>query len=98
MPPVDHFQQLGLSEGARLILKHFRDKGFKQLEYEYPAALLSLFTDSAVCEQSLRELRALGYIEVGPTVPRHVPVAHRVPAAAITLEGQRFIAAGGLDD
>lgn len=87
----------GLSEGAKVILRHFRDTGAEQLAYEYPATIAALFSDPQQCEDALEELYSEGLIELGAELPRHIPVSNRVRAAAITLEGLRLIERGDLD-
>lgn len=86
-----------LSDDAKIILRHFRDEKIPQLAYEYPATLEALFDDPQRCERAQAELYSLGLIDLGPEMPRHIPVASRVRAAAITLEGERRIAQGNLD-
>lgn len=88
---------IGLSESAKVILRYFRDNQFAQLEYELPDTIAGLFNDPEECERAETELFNLGLINLGPGMPRHVPVANRVRAAALTLEGQRFIAKDDLD-
>lgn len=92
-----HGMDGGLSELAKTMLKHFRDQKIPQLSYEYPATLSELYSSAEECESAQNELSALGYIDLGPSMPRHIPQSNLVRAAAITLEGERFIASGGLE-
>ncbi|ESY03895.1 hypothetical protein X753_21320 [Mesorhizobium sp. LNJC399B00] len=78
-----------LSEGAKKILRHFRDNKIPQLAYEFPDTLAALFDDPEECEQAQKELQGRGFIELGPELPKHIPVSSRVRHAAITLEGER---------
>jgi hypothetical protein len=87
-----------ISEEAKTMLRHFRDNKIGQLLYEYPDVLRRLYVDARDCERAQLELNRLGFLELGPGVPSHIPVANRVRAAALTLEGERFIADGGLGD
>lgn len=88
----------GLSDAAKVILRHFRDNQIPQLAYEYPATVANLFSDPEECERAQSELHNLGLVDLGPELPRHIPVVNRVRATAITLDGERFIARGNLDD
>ena len=94
LPP--RFEMPGLSEGAKVILRHFRDQKIAQLEYEYPDTLAGLFADPEDCERAQTELAQLGYIALGPARPAHIPAKSRVRAAAITLEGECYIAKNDL--
>lgn len=80
-----------------MILRHFRDEKIGQLEYEFPETLSALFSKPEECEQAQDELYGLGLIALGPALPKHIPVSNRVRAAAVTLEGVRFIERGELD-
>src|SRR5271165_3277497 len=82
----------GLSDGAKIILRHFRDNKIPQLAHEYAANLAALFADTEECERAQHELHQLGLIELGPAPPVRIPVKSRVRSAAITLEGERYVA------
>lgn len=88
---------MDISEAAKIMLRHFRDEKIAQLAYEYPATLAGLYSDPEECEAAQEELSSLGFVDLGPELPRHIPQSNRVRAAAITLEGERFIQRGGLD-
>ena len=57
-----------LSDGAIIILRHFRAKGLRQQVYEYPAVLQALFSHPADCEHAQEELESAGLIELVPGV------------------------------
>jgi len=86
----------GLSEGAKVLLRHFRDNKIPQLAYEYPATLEALFADPEDCERAQEELGGLGLVELGRSPPAHIPTKSRVRAMAINLEGERYIASNDL--
>lgn len=87
-----------ISNNAKKILRHFRDNNFQQLAYEYPATLEAMFPgDAEACEAALGELEGLGLVALGQKMPSHLPQKNRIRAAAITLEGQRYIEKGPLD-
>ena len=86
-----------LSESAKVIMRHFRDKEIPQLAYEYPSILEGLFNEPEECERAQAELYSLGLIDLGPELPRHIPANSRVRAAALTLEGERYIASHNID-
>jgi hypothetical protein len=83
---------VNLTEGALKILRHLWDKGARQMEYEYPDELAKLFVDSKDCEDAEAELAAAGLINLGAAPPEHVPLKHRIRSAALTLDGERYIA------
>ena len=83
-----------LSAGAKKMLWHLHKNGFRQQVYEVPAKLIELFDDPEDCENAEAELEALNLIALGP-LP-HFAAPHRVKAAALTLDGIRFIDRGGL--
>jgi hypothetical protein len=85
------FSTPGLSDGAKIILKHFRDRKIPQLEYEFADTLEALFADAEDCERAQAELSNMGLIVLGPASV-HIPAKSRVRAAAITLEGERSLA------
>lgn len=94
----DSTHGLRLSAGAKKILRHFRDKQIPQLAYEYPAKLAELFPgDPEACETAQAELASLGLIALGPQMPAHLPLDNRIVAAAITLDGERYIKKNSLD-
>jgi hypothetical protein len=80
-----------LSENAKKLLRHFRDGGFKQRAFEYPAKMETLFTDAEGCEAAQDELVRLGILELVPEVSTHMPVKNKIRAAALTLDGERFL-------
>ena len=80
-----------LSAGAVTILQHFHAKRLRQMDYELPAILAALFNDPQECEAAEEELEAMGLVTLGRAPPAHIPVPHRVRAAALTLEGERFL-------
>src|SRR5271157_1424865 len=90
-PATFPYPSPSLSDGAKIILRYFRDKNIPQLAYEYPAILAALFADQEECERAQHELYQLGFIELDPAPHTHIPVKSRVRSAAITLEGERYI-------
>jgi hypothetical protein len=95
---------VNFSESALKILRHLWDKGAGQREYEYPTELAKLFNDPKDCEDAEAELSAAGLIDLGAAKPQDVgvapsqeiPLKNRIRPAALTLEGERYIAANKL--
>jgi hypothetical protein len=85
-----------LSAGAKKILWHLHTGRFTQQVYELPGKLRALFDDPEECENAEAELEALGFIVLGPERQPHIPKPDRIRAAALTLDGERFIDRGGL--
>jgi hypothetical protein len=90
VPPT--LSTLSLSDGAKIILKHFQDNKIPQLSYELPATLEALFSDPEKCEHAQEELFGLGLVDLDPALSLHIPVRSRVRATAITREGELYIA------
>lgn len=83
------------SEGAKKILRHLKAQGMSQMEFEYPAELEKLFDNAKDCEAAEAELKGLGLIELGAGPGEHLPVKNRIRPAALTLEGERYLAGMG---
>jgi hypothetical protein len=88
--------QHGLSPGAIKMLRHFKDENFRQAAYELPGKLSALFGDDAeACEDAQAELSGKGFLDLGPEMPSYFP--DRIRAAALSLDGVRFLAKNPLD-
>jgi hypothetical protein len=81
-----------LSSRAKTLLRYFRDNNIAQMDWVLPATLEQLFPDSEDCELAQAELSEMGLIDLNSRPPAHIPVRSRVVAAALTLEGERYIA------
>ena len=84
-----------LSPGAKKLLRHFKDAGLRQMDFQAPAPLLALFDDPAECETAQQELQSLGFLTVAPPLPPYTPT--RVRAAALTPSGVRYVREGQFD-
>ena len=83
---------ISLSADAMKMLRHFKEKGYGQRVYELPGKLLDVFGgDAEVCEAAQEELASAGFLELGDPPPRHIPLPHRIRAAALTLDGERYV-------
>ena len=79
-----------LSDGAKTVLRHFRDHGFRELSFELPARLDSLFERPGLWQAVAAELERLGLIQLGEAPGAEVPSRSR--AAALTPNGMGFLA------
>ena len=81
-----------LSESAKTILRHFKVRGMHEKDYETPAALGQLFNHPQECESAEAELVTAGLVDLaaGPSGP--VRNWNRIRGAALTLDGERYIA------
>jgi len=84
----------GLSENAKKILRHFREKKLAKAVYEYPDTLRKLFETVEECESALEELSDRGLVD---RMPMAQHAADRVTASALTLDGVRYIEKADLD-
>ena len=84
-----------LSADAKKLLKYFKDKGFRQGDFEDPATFQALFDEPEKCEAAEAELERLGFVELGQ--PSVASESSRVRAAALTLDGVRFSQKNQLD-
>lgn len=83
-----------LSPGALKLLRYLQTLG--QRVYEVPAKLAALFPgDAQACEAAQVELEQLGFIDLVPGLPDHIPRDNDIRGAAITLAGQRHLATLG---
>ncbi len=84
-----------LSEGEKVILRHFRDTGAEPGGYEYPADLERLIPDVDERNQAQADLVSRGLIERA-VYPRGTP--EEISSCTLTRRGKKFIDAGGWDD
>ena len=84
-PPT--LSTLSLSDGAKIILKHFQDTKIPQSSYELPATLEALFADPEECEHAQEELFGLGLVDLDPALSLHIPVRSR--AFSVPIESER---------
>jgi hypothetical protein len=80
---------IALSANAKKLLKHFKDKGLEQQEYEYPAEQEKLFPKVEDCEDAQAELVDAQLLELGSA--RSPYETSKVRAAALTLDGVRYL-------
>ncbi len=78
-----------LSDGAKRILLHFKERAIAQGDYELPAKLEALFERAEDCERAQNELKAYGFIELGRE--RHFTDPSGVRATALTRGGARYL-------
>jgi hypothetical protein len=85
-----------LSESAKTILRHFKVRGMHEKDYETPAALGQLFNDPQECESAEAELVTAGLVDLAAGPGGHIPVRNwnrnRIRGAALTLDGERYVA------
>jgi hypothetical protein len=81
-----------LSESAKTILRHFKVRGMHEKDYETPAALGQLFNDPQECESAEAELVMAGLVDLAAGPGGHSPVRNRIRGAALTLDGERYVA------
>ncbi len=83
-----------LSESAKTILRHFKVRGMHEKDYENPAALGQLFSDHQECESAEAELVTAGLVDLAAGPGGHIAVRNRIRirGAALTLDGERYVA------
>jgi hypothetical protein len=83
-----------LSESAKTILRHFKVRGMHEKDYETPAALGQLFNYPQECESAEAELVTAGLVDLAAGPGEHSPVwnRNRIRGAALTLDGERYVA------
>ena len=77
-----------LSESAKTILRHFKVRGMHEKDYETPAALGQLFNHPQECEFAEAELVTAGLVDLAAAVRNW----NRIWGAALTLDGERYVA------
>jgi len=89
-------KMVDLSESAKTILRHFKVRGMHEKDYETPAALGQLFNDPQECESAEAELVTAGLVDLAAGPGGHIPVRNwnrnRIRGAALTLDGERYVA------
>ena len=78
-----------LSAGAKMLLKHFKDKRLGQGEFENPDEMRKLFAIPQECEDAQDELAKSGLLEPA----RSQPDPDNIRAAALTREAVRALQA-----
>jgi hypothetical protein len=79
-----------LSESAKTILRHFKVRGMHEKDYETPAALGQLFNVPQECESAEAELVTAGLVDLA--IPVRNWNRNRIRGAALTLDGERYVA------
>ena len=89
-------KMVDLSESAKTILRHFKVRGMHEKDYETPAALGQLFNVPQECESAEAELVTAGLVDLAAGPGGHIPVRkwnrNRIRGAALTLDGERYVA------
>ena len=85
-------KMVDLSENAKTILRHFKVRGMHEKDYENPAALGQLFNDPKECESAEAELVTAGLVDLAAGPGGHILVRNRIRGAALTLDGEQYIA------
>jgi hypothetical protein len=89
-------KMVDLSESAKTILRHFKVRGMHEKDYETPAALGQLFNHPQECESAEAELVTAGLVDLAAGPGGHIPVRNwnrnRIRGAALTLDGERYVA------
>lgn len=89
-------KMVDLSESAKTILRHFKVRGMHEKDYETPAALGQLFNVPQECESAEAELVTAGLVDLTAGPGGHIPVRkwnrNRIRGAALTLDGERYVA------
>ena len=89
-------KMVDLSESAKTILRHFKVRGMHEKDYETPAALGQLFNVPQECEFAEAELVTAGLVDLAAGPGGHIPVRNwnrnRIRGAALTLDGERYVA------
>ena len=80
-----------LSAGAKMLLKHFKDKRLGQGEFENPDEMRKLFAIPQECEDAQDELAKSGLLDLGPIWSK--PDPDNIRAAALTREAVRALQA-----
>lgn len=83
-----------LTANEKTMLRHFKSTGAPQMMFELPGNLVKLYSDSEQCEVAQTGLARLGLLELGPEMSKIMP--SRIRAAALSLDGVRFIAKADL--
>lgn len=79
-----------LSDGAKRVLRHFKEEGFREHSFELPGRLDSLFDRPGLWQTVSEELERLGLVELGEQPGPEAPSKSR--AAALTPNGIGFLA------
>jgi hypothetical protein len=80
-----------LSAGAKMLLKHFKDKRLGQGEFEHPDEMRKLFAIPQECEDAQDELAKSGLLDLGPVKSK--PDPDNIRSAALTREAVRALQA-----
>lgn len=83
-----------LTADEKTMLQYFKNSGAQQVVFELPADLAKLFADPEQCGVAQTGLAGLGLLELGPEMSKFMP--NRIRAAALSLDGVRFIAKADL--
>jgi hypothetical protein len=83
-------KMVDLSESAKTILRHFKVRGMHEKDYETPAALGQLFNHPQECESAEAELVTAGLVDLAAAVRNWN--RNRIRGAALTLDGERYVA------
>ena len=79
-----------LSNGAKTVLRHFKDHGFREFSFELPDRLEGLFERPGLWRTVSAELERLGLIQLDETPAPEA--SSRSRAAALTANGMGFLA------
>ena len=80
-----------LSAGAKMLLKHFKDKRLGQGEFEHPDEMRKLFASLKNARTLKMSWQNQGFLDLGPA--RSQPDPDNIRAAALTREAVRALQA-----